>query len=113
MHEYSIVQDLLDRVGAEAVARGAVTVRRLQVSIGELAGVDPQLLVTAFSLFREHPLCRDTELDIRPVAARWDCPRCRRAIARGAVLRCAHCGTPAELAAGGEILLERIEMEVP
>ncbi len=40
MHEYSIVQALVERVDAEARARGATAVHRLSVSIGELSGVE-------------------------------------------------------------------------
>ena len=38
MHEYSIVQALLERVREEARAHGAHSVHRLHVSIGELSG---------------------------------------------------------------------------
>jgi Zn finger protein HypA/HybF involved in hydrogenase expression len=47
------------------------------------------------------------------VAARWQCPACGGEIQVGAALRCPGCGAPARLVAGEEILLERMEMEVP
>jgi Zn finger protein HypA/HybF involved in hydrogenase expression len=49
---------------------------------------------------------------VRPIAARWECPQCSREIVRGGVLTCGVCGNPARLAAGDEIMLDRIEMEV-
>lgn len=52
MHEYSIIQALLDRVDEEVRRRGATAVHRLDVSLGELSGVDPGLLATAFETFR-------------------------------------------------------------
>ncbi len=112
MHEYSIVQALLEKVGEEAGRRGARAVARLEVSIGELSGVEADLLATAFETFRERTLCSGAELVIRPVPARWACAGCGRAIARGSVLRCGDCGSPARLAEGEEIVLDRIEMEV-
>lgn len=112
MHEYSIVQALFERVEAEAASRGASTVRHLSVSIGELAGVEIDLLRTAYGVFRERTLCENAELSIVPVPARWECPVCRAPLARGAILRCPDCGVPARLAAGDEIVLDRIEMEV-
>ena len=113
MHEYSIVQALLERVAAEAQARRATSVHRLTIRIGELSGVEPELLATAYATFRERTICARAELDLQTIAARWECPDCGRAIGRGERLTCAACARPARLAAGDEIMLDRIEMEVP
>jgi hydrogenase nickel incorporation protein HypA/HybF len=112
MHEYSIVAALIDRVEREAEARGA-EVRRLHVAIGELSGVEVDLLRTAYLTFSERTCCDGAELEIHPVAAEWRCPRCDVALDKGALLRCRGCGRPARLVHGDEIVLERIEMEVP
>ena len=112
MHEYSIVAALVDKVDAIARERQALAVKRLHVRIGELSGVETELLATAFRTFREKTVCEAADLTILPVPARWSCPDCKREIARGEVLRCGVCGTPARLAEGDEIVLERVEMEV-
>jgi hydrogenase nickel incorporation protein HypA/HybF len=111
MHEYSIVQALLERVDHEARTHGASHVHRVRVSIGELAGVEIDLLRTAYETIRHRTVCDGAELDVRRVEARWECGRCGAAIARGAPLRCAACGQPARLASGDEIMLDQIEME--
>ena len=113
MHEYSIVQALMERVAAEARARRAVAVHRLSIQVGELAGVDVGLLATAYETFRERTICARAALDVQTIPARWECPGCLRAIARGERLRCPVCALPARLAAGDEFVLDRIEMEVP
>jgi hydrogenase nickel incorporation protein HypA/HybF len=113
MHEYSIIRALIDRVETEAKARGATSIRRIQVRIGELAGVEKDFLLSAYEVFRERTLCREAALQITPVEARWACPSCGASIPRGEILRCGKCGLPARLAGGDEILLDRIEMEVP
>jgi hydrogenase nickel incorporation protein HypA/HybF len=113
MHEYSIVQALVERVAAEARARRATSVHRLSVRIGELSGVEVDLLTTAYETFRERTICEGAELDVQMVAARWECPACGRAIRRGDLLSCPRCELPARLAQGDEIMLDRIEMEVP
>ena len=112
MHEYSIVQALVDRVAEEARARGATAVHRLSVRIGEHAGVDVELLTTAYQTFRERTICERAALHIDVVPARWACPSCGAAIETGQRLQCAICAMPARLAAGDEIILDRIEMEV-
>ncbi len=113
MHEYSIVQALVERVEAEARARRAATVHRLSISIGELSGVDIELLTTAFATFRARTICEHAELDVQSIPARWECQGCGSAIGQGSVLQCTRCGAAARLAAGDEIMLDRIEMEVP
>jgi hydrogenase nickel incorporation protein HypA/HybF len=113
MHEYSIVQALLDQVAERARAHGATAVRRVSVKIGALSGVEPELLATAYDAFRARSICESAPLIIEQVPARWRCPRCSRDVSMGGPLRCAACGAPARLVAGDEILLERIELEVP
>ena len=113
MHEYSIVQALMERVNAEAQARHATAVHRLSIRIGELSGVEVELLTTAYETFRERTICAGAELDVQMVAARWECPACGRAMSRGELLSCPSCAVPARLAQGDEIMLDRIELEVP
>jgi hydrogenase nickel incorporation protein HypA/HybF len=114
MHEYALVAALVEQVGqvAQAAPPGA-TVRRVHVTIGELAGVERALFATAFETFRARTVCDGAALVIHAVAARWECPRCGAARARGEVLRCPACDLPARLASGDEIVLERVELEVP
>ncbi len=112
MHEYSLVQALLDQVDRQARAHHATAIHRLHVSVGELAGVEVELLETAYETFRERTACSGAELTVHPVAARWACPQCGREVARGGPLRCPDCRHPARLEAGDEIILDRIEMEV-
>lgn len=113
MHEYSIVQALLERVEDEARRRQAAQVHRVCVSIGELSGVEIELLRTAFDTIRHRTSCHDAALEVRRVEAQWECRACHAPIARGAALRCVSCGQPARLARGDEIMLDQIEMEAP
>jgi hydrogenase nickel incorporation protein HypA/HybF len=113
MHEYSLVQGLFDEVAAQAAARGATAVRKVTVGLGELAGVDPELFATAFNTFRPASPHPEAELSIHWVEAAWVCAGCAAPFQRGAVLRCLACGAPGRLATGDELILERIEMEVP
>ena len=106
MHEYSIVAALVERVQHELAQRPGAVARVVHVKIGELAGVELPLLATAFDTFG----CTGATLAIEQVPAAWRCTRCQRAIPLGERLQC--CGKPARLAAGDEIVLERIAMEV-
>ena len=112
MHEASIVQALLDRVESEAQAHGASAVHRVHLRLGEMSGVESDLLRAAYEVFRERGICAGAELEIEGVAARWSCSRCERPILQGEPLRCPDCEIPAHLVEGEEIILARIEMEV-
>ena len=113
MHEYSIVSSLVERVAHEVALHPGAVARKLHVRIGELAGVEIELLRTAYNTFRPRTACEAADLAIDEVPADWRCSSCARPIANGALLRCPACGRPARLVAGDDIILERIEMEVP
>lgn len=113
MHEYSIVSSLVDRVAQAVAAHPGAVAKKLHVQIGALAGVELDLLRTAYDTFRPHTACEAADLAIDEVPADWRCTGCARPIANGAILRCPECGHPARLVAGDDIILERIEMEVP
>lgn len=112
MHEYCIVQALYDSVLAQAEARHALSVQGVHVRIGELSGVDPGLLATAWCLFRVHTICDRAPIDVEVVPARWECTACGATVTRGSILRCPACGGRVRLAEGDEIVLNRIVMEV-
>jgi hydrogenase nickel incorporation protein HypA/HybF len=114
VHEYSLVEALVSRVEEEAKKHKATRVARLSVRIGSMAGVDPELLQTAYDTFRAGTVCAEAELTLKRVEATWSCPMCKQPIARGAVLRCSTCNSAARLDDGGDaLMLDGIEMEVP
>jgi hydrogenase nickel insertion protein HypA len=112
MHEYSIVQALIDQVEAVAAKNGGGAVHHIYIELGDLAGVDSHLLQTAYETFRAGTGCDGALLTIERVPSRWVCPTCDLTLTTGAILRCSSCDEPARLAVGDEILLRRIEMEV-
>ena len=61
MHEYSIVQSLLDACEDNAKANDATKVSKVVVKIGVMSGVEPSLLKTAFDTFKEKTMCEDAE----------------------------------------------------
>lgn len=112
MHEYSIVQSLLDQVEGQARRNNAVAVHKLTVQIGDSSGLDAGLLLTAFNTFREKTICAKAELAIERVPVQWECPKCGEPPIRDGPLRCPRCEVPVKLVAGSEIILSRLELEV-
>lgn len=114
MHEYSLITALVSRVVEEANRRNASKVHSLSVRVGELSGVEPDLLESAYEVIREGTACQGAELRVERVPARWACPRCQRPIPQGEALSCPECRAPAELKEGGDaLILLSIELEVP
>lgn len=113
MHEYSIIQAMFDQIETIASERQAKSVTRVCIRVGGAAGVDVPLLRTAYETFRPSTMCEHAPLDVEEVPERWGCPSGHGDIPRGARLECQTCGRPARLMSGDEIVLERLELEVP
>lgn len=76
MHEYSIVQSLLDSCEENAKQNDAKKVTKVVVKIGVLSGVEPELLKTAFDTFKDKTICEESEfvMNIQPVLIQ--CEKC-------------------------------------
>lgn len=61
MHEYSIVQSLLESCEEHAQQNDAKEVTKVVVKIGVLSGVEPELLETAFNTFKEKTVCNNAQ----------------------------------------------------
>lgn len=112
MHEYSLVMSLIERVESEAKQRSAKAIRRVSIRVGELSGVEADLLESAFEIARCGTLCESTTLDITREPARWACPTCDATLDASKSLRCGQCDSAGKLAAGGELLFEQMEIEI-
>jgi Zn finger protein HypA/HybF involved in hydrogenase expression len=113
MHEVSLVHDLFDQTDAAIGAHPRAAVRRVVVRIGELAGVDGVLFQTAFDGCKVERGYLAAALDVEVERADWACESCGAAVAADGPLRCGACDGGAELRAGGALILQRLELEVP
>ena len=112
MHEYSVASSLLDLVEEHVRAHAASRVLRIHVRIGEQSGVEPELLRSAWELVREQTQAAGALLELHAVPVRWECRACEKTLVPTISLRCPDCGGAAQLAAGSELFLDRIELEV-
>ena len=78
MHEYSIVQSLIESCEESARANGATKITKVVVKIGVMSGVEPELLKIAFDTFKEISICKDSNfiINIQPILIR--CFECNR-----------------------------------
>ena len=82
MHEYSIVQSLIDLADENAKKNNAKKVTKLEIKVGVLSGVEIPLLQTAFDTFKEDTICHDAEFII---------------VSQPVVIKCKKCGEESEL----------------
>jgi hydrogenase nickel incorporation protein HypA/HybF len=76
LHEYSIVQSLLDSCEEHAKQNDSTNVTKVVVKIGVLSGVEPDLLQTAFDTFKEKTVCENAEFIINHQKVVIECMDC-------------------------------------
>ena len=114
MHEYSIVQALLDQCEEHAAKHNAQKVTKIVAKIGVLSGVEKNLLHTAFDTFREGTVCSEAEfvINMQPVVIR--CPECGHdSTIDDAIYMCGICGNSENLSVvdGEDMYLMSLEIE--
>ncbi|MDE2236114.1 MAG: hydrogenase maturation nickel metallochaperone HypA [Gammaproteobacteria bacterium] len=112
MHELAVCQALLDHVQAVANAQAADQVTRVQIRIGPLSGVVPELLERAFYLARAGGPAACASLVMKTTGIRVRCRSCgRESAATPARLVCDVCGDyRTDLVEGDQLILERVEL---
>ncbi len=76
MHEYSVVQALLEKIETIAEENDAIKVTKIITKIGVMSGIEPHLLEIAFNTFKERTICDGAEfvMNIQPVTVQClDC----------------------------------------
>ncbi|ADV45363.1 hydrogenase maturation nickel metallochaperone HypA [Nitratifractor salsuginis] len=113
MHEYSIVQALLDQCEEHAAKHGAEKIVKVVTKIGVLSGVEPDLLQTAFDTFKEGTICEEAEfvMNIQPLVIY--CRACQKeSTLEELVMACPECGSlETNLLDGEDMYLMSLEME--
>jgi hydrogenase nickel insertion protein HypA len=113
MHEYSVVQALLEQIETVAKENDAQKVTKIIVKIGVMSGVEPYLLETAFNTFKEKSICDGAEfvMNIQPLTI--ECQACK-GISELEKIRycCPRCeSTDVKVVDGEDMFLMTLEME--
>ena len=113
MHELSLVASVFDVLEEKAREHGAARVVRVVLKVGVMAGVVPDLLESAFDIYKKGTLADGARLEIVAVPVRTRCPDCGgEAVREDGDFSCAACGSRRiEIVEGRELVVERIELE--
>jgi len=113
MHEFSIVQNLIDLVEKFASKNGADRVSKVVVSVGVLSGVEPHLLELAFETFKEGTVAEKAKIVIEVEKLKVRCFDCEQILEKeepNAI--CPLCGSlNTEVEGGDELILKSLELE--
>jgi len=114
MHELSIACNLVEIVEEAARAAGAARVTRVQLRLGDLAGVVEEALRFSFPVAAQGTLAEGAELAIERVPVRVVCRQCltEQTLTPPFVFRCSACGAlDVQFLQGRELQVESIEIE--
>ncbi|MFP4082292.1 MAG: hydrogenase maturation nickel metallochaperone HypA [Candidatus Aminicenantes bacterium] len=115
MHELSIVANLFEILEEKAEEKKARKITVVKLRVGALSGVVPEFLKTAFDIYKKDTLASESKLVIKKVPLKTECQKCRtQAIKEDFVFICDKCKSrELKILSGTELLLEKIEMELP
>ncbi|MCD6258124.1 MAG: hydrogenase/urease nickel incorporation protein HypA [Helicobacteraceae bacterium] len=113
MHEYSIVQSLLNTCEEHAAQNEATKVTKVVVKIGVMSGVEPELLRTAFETFKEQTICDGCEFVMNIQAVVIECKSCfKKATLQKLEYMCPECqSVELDIIDGEDMYLMQLEME--
>ncbi len=113
MHELSLVTSLFEVLEEEARKHGAMRVLSVRLRVGVMSGVVPDLLESAFDMYKKGTIAESSRLEIVVVPVKLRCPDCAgETVREDADFSCVACGSRrVEIVEGRELVVERIELE--
>ncbi len=114
MHELSLVASIFEVVEKAAREHHAKAVTKVKIRVGELAGVVPDLLQSAFESYRKGTIAEGATLEVEYVPLKFRCKSCGGDLsAERPGEPCGKCGARnVEIVEGRELVVDSIEMEI-
>lgn len=114
MHELSIVASLFEIMEEKAHEQGSKSIVSVKLQVGKLSGVVPDLLFTAFDIYKKDTLAKKATLEIEDIPLKIRCNTCGKTmVLDDVVFICTECGSQdLTTVTGTELLLEKMELEL-
>ena len=114
MHELSIVASLFDILNEKAEEQKAKKVTKVKLKVGMLSGVVPELLESAFEIYKKGTIASEAELEIEETVVKAKCQNCGAEFSpEDFTMICPVCYSwKIKILSGEELLLERMELEL-
>ncbi len=113
MHEYSVVQALLNQCEEVAQQNEASKITKVVCKIGVMSGIEIHLLKVAFDTFKEGTICNGAEFVINEQKLKLECKECGEIFEVDEVrYYCPHCESlRVKVLDGEDMYLMSLEME--
>jgi len=113
VHELSLIASVFDVLEEKAREHGAIRVAGVVLKVGVLSGVVPDLLTSAFDIYKKGTLAETARLAIVAVPVKLRCPDCGgEAVREDMEFSCAACGSRrVEIVEGRDLFVETIDLE--
>ncbi|MGD8539359.1 MAG: hydrogenase maturation nickel metallochaperone HypA [Candidatus Aminicenantes bacterium] len=114
MHELSVVASLFEILEENVREQRGKRITLVKLQIGALSGIVPELLATAFDIYKKDTIAAEAELEINIVPLKVRCEDCQKVMTKDDfVFICDHCSsTNIKTLAGTEMILEKMDIEV-
>ncbi len=113
MHEYSIVQSLINSCEGYVRENNATKVTKVVVKIGVMSGVEPHLLQVAFDTFKEATVCEGCAFVVTIQKVKIQCKSCHKEseLSKNEYLCPACHSADIAIVDGEEMMLMQLELE--
>ncbi len=113
MHEYSIMQNIIDMVSEEMRPYCDFELQAFTVQVGAMSGLEPALLESAFEMIRPDTLAEHAKMQINYVPLLCRCENCSNEFeVKSFNFICSGCDAPKTIILQGEdTILESLELE--
>lgn len=114
MHELSVVANLFEILEEKVREKNGKKIFSVKLQVGLFAGVVPELLATAFDIYKKDTIASEAELEITEVPLKVRCKDCHTIMIKDDfIFICDRCGsTNLETLEGTEMILEKMDIEV-
>ncbi len=114
MHEYHIVEGVVNQIINKAQKSNAIKVTRVSLVMGELSGLDESSVRMYFENLSKDTILDGAELVINPAQTKLRCPTCDMVFDyKKGEFNCPHCGNlgVASQKSGKDFFVDNIEIE--
>jgi hydrogenase nickel incorporation protein HypA/HybF len=114
MHELSIVASLFDILNEKAKEQKAKKITKVKLKVGMLSGVVPELLESAFEIYKKDTIASDAKLEIETTSIKAKCKKCGFEFSPEdfTIICPTCCSYQVKILSGEELLLEKMELEI-
>ena len=112
MHELSMIANLFEIMEKEARAKKSKKITAVKLQVGLFSGVVPDLMKTAFDIYKKDTIASDAELEIKEVPLKILCQDCHTEVIKDDfIFICSHCGSHnLKTLSGTELFLEKMDL---